>query len=93
MDIHLDGGMDGVEAASLIQKQINVPIVYLTAHSDEATLGAGQIDEPYGYVLKPYEDKDLQTAIELGLYKHKMKQRCGKASSGSRPPWPASATA
>ena len=75
MDIHLGSGMDGIEAAGVIRKQLNLPVVYLTAHSDDAILQRAKLTEPFGYVLKPYEDKDLQTAIEIGLYKHKMERR------------------
>jgi PAS domain S-box-containing protein len=75
MDIHLGGGMDGVETARLIRSQMDVPVVYLTAHSDIATLQRAKLTAPFGYVLKPYEDKDLQTAIEIGLYKHQMEQQ------------------
>jgi PAS domain S-box-containing protein len=75
MDIHLGNGMDGVEAADRMRRRLNLPVVYLTAHSDEATLQRAKLTEPFGYVLKPYEDRDLQTAIEIGLYKHKMEQR------------------
>jgi two-component system cell cycle sensor histidine kinase/response regulator CckA len=75
MDIALGTGIDGVAAAGLIRKQIDVPVVYLTANSDPATLDRAKLTGPFGYVLKPYEDKDLQTAIEIGLYRHKMEQR------------------
>ncbi|MGL4550887.1 MAG: response regulator, partial [Gemmataceae bacterium] len=75
MDISLGGGMDGVEAAGLIRRQCDLPVVYLTAFSDPATLQRAKVTEPFGYVLKPYEDKDLQTAIEIGLYKHRMDRR------------------
>lgn len=74
MDIHLGSGMDGVEAAGEIRKQVNLPVVYLTAHSDDATLQRAKLTEPFGYLLKPYEDKDLRTAIEVGLYKHQMER-------------------
>jgi PAS domain S-box-containing protein len=75
MDIHLGPGMDGVEAAGIIRRRENLPVVYLTAHSDDATLQRAKLTEPFGYVLKPYEDRDLQIAIEIGLYKHKMERR------------------
>jgi PAS domain S-box-containing protein len=75
MDICLGGGMDGVAATELIRKRVDVPVVYLTAYSDPATLERAKITEPFGYVLKPYEDRDLQTAIEIGLYKHKADRR------------------
>jgi PAS domain S-box-containing protein len=75
MDIHLGSGMDGVEAAGVIRRQLNLPVVYLTAHSDDATLQRAKLTEPFGYCLKPYEDKELQLAIEIGLYKHQMESR------------------
>ena len=75
MDISLGAGIDGVEAADCIRKQLDVPVVYLTANSDDATLQRAKLTDPFGYVLKPYEDKDLQTAIEIGLYRHKMERR------------------
>ena len=75
MDIFLGDSMDGVAAAGLIRDQLDLPVVYLTAYSDPATLLRAKITEPFGYVLKPYEDRDLQTAIEIGLYKHKQDRK------------------
>jgi two-component system cell cycle sensor histidine kinase/response regulator CckA len=75
MDIFLGDSMDGVAAAGLIRDQVDLPVVFLTAYSDPATLLRAKITEPFGYVLKPYEDRDLQTAIEIGLYKHKQERR------------------
>ncbi|AMV24267.1 Blue-light-activated protein [Gemmata sp. SH-PL17] len=75
MDIRLEGDMDGIEAAARVRGQLDLPVVYLTANSDPETLRRAKITEPYGYVLKPYEDRDLQTAIEMALYKHEMERR------------------
>ncbi|MBP3954857.1 response regulator [Gemmata sp. G18] len=75
MDINLGAGIDGVEAAGLIRKQLDVPIVFLTANSDGPTLQRAKLTDPFGYVLKPYEDNDLRTAIEIGLYRHQMEWR------------------
>jgi two-component system, cell cycle sensor histidine kinase and response regulator CckA len=75
MDIFLGDSMDGVAAAGLIRDEVDLPVVYLTAYSDPATLLRAKITQPFGYVLKPYEDRDLQTAIEIGLYKHKQERR------------------
>jgi PAS domain S-box-containing protein len=72
MDVHLGSGIDGIEAAALIRARLDVPIVFLTAFSDDATLQRAKLTGPFGYVLKPYEDKDIQTAIQIGLYRHKM---------------------
>lgn len=72
MDIDLGRGMDGVEAARLIREILDIPVVFLTAHSDEATLQRAKVSGPHGYVLKPYEDRDLQTAIEIATHRHAM---------------------
>ena len=72
MDIVLEGEMDGVEAASAIRSRFDIPVVYLTAYSDKKTLERAKVTEPFGYILKPFKDKDLYTTIEMALYKHKM---------------------
>lgn len=71
MDIRLHGEMDGIEAAARIRKDHFIPVVYLTAHSDEETLKRAQVTEPYGYILKPFQERELRTVIEMGLYKHR----------------------
>ena len=75
MDIQLGAGIDGIEATEAIHRFLDSPVIFLTAYSDDATLGRAKLADPFGYVLKPYEDKDLQTAIEIGLYKHEMQRR------------------
>ncbi len=75
MDIVLKGEMDGIEAASTISSRFNIPVVYLTAYTDEKTLERAKITEPFGYIIKPFEDKDLHTAIETALYRHKVGKR------------------
>ena len=70
MDIMLQGDMTGIEAADLIWTQHMIPIVFLTAHADDATLEKAKKTEPFGYVLKPYEDKELHSTIEMALYKY-----------------------
>ena len=72
MDIILKKEMDGIEAAEIIIKNFNIPVIYLTAHSDIATINKAKITEPYGYLLKPFNERDLLTNIEIALYKHKM---------------------
>jgi PAS domain S-box-containing protein len=71
MDIKLDGEMDGIQAAEEIRTRYDVPVIYLTAHSDPATLARAKITGPFGYILKPFEIRDLATQIELALYKHR----------------------
>ena len=75
MDINLGAGMDGVAAAEIVRVRFDLPVVFLTAFSDDATLQRAKLTEPFGYILKPYEDQDLRTAIEIGLYKHRMDRR------------------
>ncbi|MCK4718397.1 MAG: PAS domain S-box protein [Thermoplasmata archaeon] len=74
MDIRLKGKMDGIEAAEAI-RPLDIPVVYLTSHSDEGTLERAKITEPFGYILKPYEKRELHTNIEMALYKHRSEGR------------------
>ena len=70
MDIQLEGSWDGIEAAGRIRDRYDLPVIYLTAHSDSATLARAKVSGPSGYILKPFEERDLATQIELALYKH-----------------------
>ncbi len=75
MDIRLEGAIDGVEAAKRIGEQADVAVIYLTAHSDEATLDRAKATAPHGYLLKPFDERDLRTAIHMGLYKSMLDRR------------------
>ena len=75
MDIHLQGQLDGISTAEQIQKRYGLPIIYLTAYSDSETLSRAKATEPYAYLVKPFEDRDLLSAIEMGLYRHRVDQR------------------
>ncbi len=75
MDIVLKGDMDGVEAAQKIRDTLDIPVVYLTAYSDEKTLKRAKVTEPFGYIIKPFEDRELHSAVEVALYKHKMESK------------------
>ncbi len=74
MDVMLKGKMDGVQAAEIIRNRFDIPVVYLTAYSDDKTLKRAKITSPYGYVLKPLQERELHTVIEIALYKHKMEK-------------------
>ncbi len=74
MDIRLKGDMDGIEAAEQIRGRFNIPVVYLTAYADDETLQRAKITEPYGYILKPFGERELHTAIEIALHKHKLER-------------------
>jgi len=73
MDIFLKGDQDGIEAASKI-KTLNIPFIYLTAHSEPSTIERAKLTEPYGYIIKPYDINELKYAIELAIYKNKMEK-------------------
>ena len=75
MDIVLEGDMDGIEASAQIRSLYDIPVVYLTAFADQKTLERAKITEPYGYLLKPFDDRDLHIAIDIGLYKHRMEKK------------------
>jgi PAS domain S-box-containing protein len=75
MDIKLKGPIDGIQAAEQIRKEFQIPVVYLTAYTDEETLNRAKLTEPYGYILKPFEARDLGTTIEMALYKHMIERQ------------------
>jgi PAS domain S-box-containing protein len=79
MDIWLKGTMDGIEAAAAIRSQYDVPVIYLTAHSDSATLERAKLSGPFGYILKPFEERELATTIEMALYKHQSDRQLRRA--------------
>jgi PAS domain S-box-containing protein len=75
MDIRLKGEMDGIEAGEQISGDLHIPIVYLTAYSDERTVERAKITEPYGYLIKPFTDTELKTTLEMAIYKHRREKR------------------
>ncbi len=84
MDIFLDGPIDGIEAAQAILKDTQIPIIFLTGHDDEETLGRAKITETFGYIIKPAESRDLHVAIEIALYKHAAAQALQKSEQQYR---------
>ena len=70
MDIRIQGDRDGIEAASEISRAYNIPIIYLTAYADKELLDRAKQTEPYGYIIKPYDERDLQSVIEMARYKY-----------------------
>jgi signal transduction histidine kinase len=71
MDIRLSGTLDGIETADRMRRTHAIPVVYVTAHSDSDTLTRALGTDPFGYILKPFADRELRTQIEIGLYKHR----------------------
>jgi len=84
MDIVLKGEMTGIETAGIIHSRFDIPVVYLSAYADDKTLERAKITEPFGYILKPFEDRDLHSTIEMALYKHKMENRLKESEERHR---------
>ncbi|MBU2551496.1 MAG: response regulator [Proteobacteria bacterium] len=74
MDIHLAGGMDGVEAARRIRETHDIPIIFLTAYHDDETIGRAGETESYGYLIKPLDTRELKASMTVALYKAKADQ-------------------
>ncbi|MBK6683335.1 MAG: response regulator [Deltaproteobacteria bacterium] len=74
MDIGLGAGQDGIRAAEEIRRTADVPVVFVTANADEATLQRAQQSEPFGYVLKPFQERELRTTIEMALHQHRLER-------------------
>jgi PAS domain S-box-containing protein len=75
MDVRVQGPIDGIDAARQVRDACQIPVVFLTAYADEDTLRRASAAEPFGYVLKPFEDSQLHTVIGMALYKHASEQR------------------
>ena len=70
MDIHLAGKIDGVDAATALHEMSDVPVIYLTAYADSALIGRAKLTAPYGYIIKPYDERELESVIEMARYKY-----------------------
>jgi two-component system cell cycle sensor histidine kinase/response regulator CckA len=75
MDIRLKGDMDGIAAAQKMRTELETPVVYITAHADEETIGRAAQTEPFGYILKPIRDSELRSAVQISIHKHQMERR------------------
>ncbi len=74
MDIQLQGEMSGITAAEEIYTRYNIPVVYLTAYADEQTLAQATKTNPFGYLIKPFQSKQLHTTIQIALQRHQLEQ-------------------
>ena len=70
MDIELAGAMDGIAAAQIIRTQFAIPVVFLTAYAADDVLERAKLTEPFGYILKPFSERELRTVLAMALYKH-----------------------
>ena len=84
MDIRLKGEMDGITAAEKIRQRWRIPVIYLTAFSEDPTFQRAKVTEPFGYIIKPVEDREIQWAIEMALYKHQAEQRLRESEARYR---------
>ncbi len=78
MDIMLKGTMTGIEVAKEVKERFSLPVVFLTAYADDTTLNKAKITEPYGYIIKPFREKELHTTIEIALYKYEKDEEVKK---------------
>ncbi len=78
MDIDLNSYMDGIEAAAQIKEKFDIPVIYLTGQVEEEVVQRAKISGSFGYLVKPFKDKELHIAIEMALYKHKMESQLKK---------------
>lgn len=84
MDITLKGELDGIQAAKLISQSQNIPIVYLSAHFDEETIERSKTTNPYGYILKPLNERDLNSCIRMSLFRFEAEKKLNESESRFR---------
>lgn len=84
MDISLKGDMDGIEAAAQILALLSLPIIFLTAFSNQSVLDRARLIGPHGYILKPFEERELIVAIDIALYKHAMERKLRESENKFR---------
>lgn len=80
MDIRLAGALDGIEAAARLREQADIPVVFLTAQGDQQTLARARAAAPYAYVLKPFDERELQISIDMSLYRHDAESRLKRSN-------------
>lgn len=72
LDISIKGDMDGIEIAAIINEKYHLPFIYITSFSDQHTLQRAKLTMPYGYIVKPFKDRDILSSIEIALYRFDM---------------------
>lgn len=75
MDINLQGELSGIDVTNEIKKEWDIPVIYITALADDNTLHQAKYTEPFGYIIKPFDEDTLRTSIEMGLYKFEIGQK------------------
>ena len=84
MDLRLAGAQNGIATAQQIAQVSDVPVVYLTAHSDSETLAQACLTGPFGYILKPFDERELHTQLEIALYRHGAERRVRESEARLR---------
>ncbi len=84
LDIRLDGQLDGIQTANRLKRWREIPVIFLTAHSDQETIKRASSIGPFGYILKPFEERDLATQLEITLYKHQAEASLRKSEERYR---------
>ncbi len=80
MDINLNEDIDGIEITKQLQTDFDVPVIYLTAHCDEAVIERAKLTAHYAYIIKPFNNNELKVTIDQALYRHKMEKRWKKTN-------------
>lgn len=75
MDINLQGEMDGITAANIVRERFVLPVIIITAYADEETIQRAKASEPFAYIIKPFDDRELRTSIVISIYRHSMERR------------------
>ncbi|RIJ36743.1 LytR/AlgR family response regulator transcription factor [Pontibacter oryzae] len=86
LDINLKGDADGVDIGSRIRQEFKIPFIYLTAYADHATVDRAKKTQPDGFLVKPFDEKSLRSAIEIALYKHDNNRKGDLPTNGSHLP-------
>ena len=76
--------MDGTETARILRERFNIPVIYLTAHADTATVARAKDAEPLGYITKPFQEAELHASIEIALHKHREDLKCSREGEIAR---------
>ncbi len=84
MDIMIPGKLDGIAAAKVIKAELNIPVVFLTAFSEDKIIERAKQAEPYGYILKPFQDREIKAVVEIALYKNEMEKALGESEKRFR---------
>lgn len=84
MDINIDGNIDGIDTAARIPRELNIPVIYLTAYAGEETLERARATKPYGYLLKPFSERELHATIQMALERHQVELALGQSEARLR---------